>query len=175
MNHLALVANLLNRCPYFHGSLFLRLLLVAVDDAAACQIVRRKLYGYFVSRENTNKIFAHLAGNVRQHLMLVLQFHAKHGVWQRLDHRGHYLNGVLLGIAGVAFLFFIAKLLRHSLLFLPLTRTGPLHLWASSKSTDRLRSPPLCARNALTVCHPLFPPPTHDARAHPGFPHSPWT
>src|ERR1700730_13736609 len=116
MNHLALVANLLNRCPYFHGSLFLRLLLVAVDDAAACQIVRRKLYGYFVSRENTNKIFAHLAGNVRQHLMLIFQLHAKHGVRQRLDDRGHYFDGVLLGVAGVAFLFFVVKLLRHSLL-----------------------------------------------------------
>src|SRR6266851_2500735 len=99
-------------------------LLVAVDDAAARQIVRRKLHGYFVSRENTNKILAHLAGNVRQHLMLVFQLHAKHGVRQRLDHRGHYFNGVLLGIAGVAFLFLVAKLLRHSLLCCPLYWPG---------------------------------------------------
>src|SRR6267378_3276135 len=166
VNHLALIANLFNRCPYFHDP-SLCFLLVAVDDAAARQIVRRKLHGYFVSRENTNKIFAHLAGNVRQHSMLVFQLHAKHGVRQRLDHRGHYFNGVLLGIAGVAFLFFVAKLLRHSLLccwcsyrspktLLPhftsrrvgaqhaapqqtLTRTGRLHLWAASKSRGRLR------------------------------------
>src|SRR6266478_5688688 len=151
VNHLALVANLLYRCPYFHfASLFPAsatrayrklaslvlgrakarpyngVLLVAVDDAAARQIVRRKLHGYFVSRENTNKIFAHLAGNVRQHSMLVFQFHAKHGVGQRLDHRGHHFDGVLLGIAGVAFLFFVAKLLRHSLLFSSSHHDGPV-------------------------------------------------
>src|SRR5216684_5273270 len=124
VNHLALVAYLFYRCPYFHDP-SLCFLLVAVDDAAARQIVRRKLHGYFVSRENTNKIFAHLAGNVRQHSMLVFQFHAKHGVGQRLDHRGHHFDGVLLGIAGVAFLFFVAKLLRHSLLcLLPSPRIG---------------------------------------------------
>src|SRR5712692_2140388 len=144
MNHLALVANLFNRCPYFHDPLPLPsrdyspfdstadslkavpLLLVAVHDAAARQIVRRKLHGYFVSRENTNKIFAHLAGNMRQHLMLVFQLHAKHGVGQRLDDRGHHFDGVLLGVAGVAFLFFVAKLLRHSLLFSCTYQDGPV-------------------------------------------------
>src|ERR1700730_12950616 len=172
MNHLALVANLFYRCPYFHDPSSCKLL-IAVDDAAARQIVRRKLHGYFVSRENTNKIFAHLAGNVRQHLMLILQLHSKHGVRQRLNHRGHNFDGVLLGIAGVAFLFFIAKLLRHSLLFSSLTRTGPLHLSASSESRGRLRLPRRCARNAPRGCHPPFLPPTHRACALPDVPHSP--
>src|SRR6267143_6130230 len=119
VNHLALVAYLFYRCPYFHDP-SLCFLLVAVDDAAARQIVQRKLHGHFVSRENTNKILAHLAGYVRQHLMLVLQLDSKHGGGQRLDDRGHYFNGVLLGVAGVAFLFFIIKLLRHSLLCCPI-------------------------------------------------------
>src|SRR5208282_4762436 len=81
-------------------------LLVAVDDPATSQIVRRKLDRYFVSRQNPDEIFAHLAGNVRQHLMLVFELHAKHGIWQRLDHRGHYFYGVLFGISRVAFLLF---------------------------------------------------------------------
>src|ERR1700720_3066022 len=129
VNHLTFVANLFNRCPYFHDPSSCNLL-VAVDDAAARQIVRRKLHGYFVSRQNPNKILAHLPGNVRQHLMLVLQLHAKHSVGQRLDHRGHHFDGVLLGIPGVAFLFFVAKLLRHSLLFyrsLPNLKIGHYH------------------------------------------------
>src|SRR6266851_5044819 len=92
-------------------------LLVAVDDAAARQIVGRKFHRYFVSRQDPNKIFAHLAGNVRQHLMLVFQLHAKHGIGQRLDHRSHDFDGVLIGVAGVAFLFLVAELLRHSLLY----------------------------------------------------------
>src|SRR3984893_15267954 len=141
MNHLALVANLFYRCPYFHDPSSCKLL-IAVDDAAARQIVRRKLDGYFVSRENTNKIFAHLAGNVRQHLMLVFQLHSKHGVGQRLDDRGHDFDGVLLGIAGVAFLFFIAKLLRHSLLFSSAYQDGPFAVLATvcSKCAEGLPS-----------------------------------
>src|SRR5690349_8346301 len=93
-------------------------LLVAVDDAAARQIVRRKLDRDFVSRENANKIFAHLAGDVRQDLVLVLQLNAEHGVGQRLDDRGHDFNGVLLGISRVALVvfLFVFELLRHVLL-----------------------------------------------------------
>src|SRR5215472_14229167 len=93
-------------------------LLVAVDDAAARQIVWRKLDRDFVSRENANKIFAHLAGDVRQDLVLVLQLDTEHGVGQRFDDRGHDFNGVLFGISRVAFvaLLFILKLLRHILL-----------------------------------------------------------
>src|SRR6266436_4294945 len=58
--------------------------------------------------------------------MFVFQLHAEHGVWQRLDDRGHHFDGVLLGIAGVAFLFFVAKLLRHSLLFSSSHQDGPV-------------------------------------------------
>src|SRR5207237_8234073 len=99
-------------------------LLVAIDDAPARQIVRRKLDGDLVSRQNANKILAHLAGNVRQNLVLVLQLDAEHGVGQRLDDRGHHFNGVLLRISRVAFvaLLFVLEPLRHILLLL--TRAG---------------------------------------------------
>src|SRR5437773_4232816 len=44
--------------------------LVAVSDSASRQIIRRHLYTYTVADQNTNSVFAHLAGNRRQHHML---------------------------------------------------------------------------------------------------------
>src|SRR2546423_1729130 len=115
MNHLALVANLFYRRPYFHNPS--SCLFVTIHNTAARQIVWRKLHRHFISRQNADEILAHFAGNVRQHLMLVLQLHPKHGIRQRLNNRGHHFNGVLLGISGVAFLFSISlEPLRHNLL-----------------------------------------------------------
>src|SRR5215471_21802269 len=90
-------------------------LFIAVDDPPAGQVIRRKLHRNLVSRENTDEILAHLAGDMRQYLVLVLQLHAKHSVRQRLNHRGHHFNGILLGISGVAFLLFFKRLLGHML------------------------------------------------------------
>src|SRR6516225_4982680 len=74
-------------------------LLVAVNDPATRQIIRRKLDGYFVSRQNADEILAHLPGNVRQDLVLVFQFYAEHGVRKRLDHGCHDFNGILFRVS----------------------------------------------------------------------------
>src|SRR5713226_4189811 len=150
VDHLALVTNLFYRCPYFHAVALLgkpakwrgklaattaartsppsQLLLITVHNPAAGQIVRRELHGDFVSRQNADEILAHLAGKVCQNLELVFQLDAEHRVRQRLDHRCHDFNGVLLGISGVTFLLFLANGSRHSLpcLFNPVfpVRTG---------------------------------------------------
>src|SRR6266568_2842256 len=150
MDHLALVANLFHRCPYFHAALLLAPvpkcrnkigpLLISVHNPAARQIVRRELHRDFVSRQNADEILAHLAGNMSQNLVLVFQLNAKHGVRQRLDHRCHDFNGVLLRISRVAFLF-IVELLRHSLLFrslVPLPRR-PSHLFRPSQNPRPVR------------------------------------
>src|SRR5277367_3488929 len=93
-------------------------LLITIHYPAARKVIWRKLDGNLVSGKNADEILAHLAGNVRQNLMLVFQFDAKHGVGQRLKHRGHYFYGVFLGVAGVAFLLFLLFVpLRHKLLF----------------------------------------------------------
>src|SRR5882762_3257760 len=116
VNHLALVTNLFYRCPYFHNPYSsLAELLVTVHNPATRQIVRRKLHRDLVTSQNPNEILAHFAGNVRQDLVLVFQLNAEHRVGQRLNHRGHDFNGVLLGISGVAFLFFLANRSCHSL------------------------------------------------------------
>src|ERR1700686_1736911 len=91
MNHLTLVTNLFHASPNFHAFPPLlttktklnppqkrSALLVAVHDAAARQVVRRKLDGHFVPRENADEILGHLSGDVRQPLVLVLQLHAEH-------------------------------------------------------------------------------------------------
>src|SRR5215471_1889224 len=93
-------------------------LLVAVDNPPTSQVVRRKLHRDLVSRKNADEILSHFAGDMRQHLVLVLQLHAKHRVGQRFNDRGHDLNRVLFGIPRVAFLFVFKRLLRHMLLLL---------------------------------------------------------
>src|SRR6266849_4980604 len=104
-------------------------LLVPVNDPAARQIVRRKLDGHLVPGQDADEILAHLSGNVREHLMLVFQLHAEHGIRQRLNHRGHHLDGILFGIARVRFLLVVCWPLRHTLQ-IPPTRMGRRFLLA---------------------------------------------
>ena len=93
MDDLALVTNLLYRCPYFHNLLPL---FVAVNDPAPGQIVRTELNRHPVARENANEILPHASRNMSQNLMLVLQLDFEHRVWQRLYDGCHYLNRVFL-------------------------------------------------------------------------------
>src|SRR5215472_917320 len=92
------------------------ILFVPIYDAAAGEVVGGKLHRDLVSRQNPDEVLTHLAGNVRQNLVLVFQFHPEHRIRQRLDHRCHYFNGVLLGISGVALFVVFKRLLRHKLL-----------------------------------------------------------
>jgi hypothetical protein len=70
-------------------------LFISVHNSSAVQIVGRELDRDFVSGQNADKIFAHLAGNVRQHLVFAFRnLHLKHGVRQRFYDRRHYLNRV---------------------------------------------------------------------------------
>src|SRR5574337_937945 len=88
--------------------------LVAVDNAPARQVVGRKLHGDLVARQDAYEVLAHLTGDVREHLMLVLEFDAKHGIGERLDHRGHHFDGVLFGIPRFAFLLVRVVPLAHT-------------------------------------------------------------
>src|SRR3990170_6451593 len=122
VDDLALIANLFDRRAYLHlYSPFLRRLLVAIYDPAARQIVGRQLHRHPVSRQDADEILAHLSGDMRQHPVLVLQFHPKHGVGQRFNDRGHHFDGILLGTAGVGLLLLLWPRpgRTHSSLFLP--------------------------------------------------------
>src|ERR1700736_2645734 len=90
VDDLALITNLFYRCSYFHnGSYnlcepaarpFATFLFISIHDSAAIQIVGRKLNRHLVPRKNAYEILPHLTRNMRQHLVLVFQFHAEHGI-----------------------------------------------------------------------------------------------
>jgi hypothetical protein len=61
------------------------LVLVPVDDAASIEVVRRDLDAHAVSREHADAETAHLAGEVGEDGVAVLELHAEHRVGQRFD------------------------------------------------------------------------------------------
>ena len=68
-----------------------RFLFVPVRNSAAVEIVRRQFNEHAIAGQNSDEVLAHLAGDVRQHLVLVIfQLHSEHGVGQGLEHLGHY-------------------------------------------------------------------------------------
>jgi len=50
----------------------------APDDARLVQIVGRHFHLHAVAHGEADKLFSHLAGDGRQHLMLVVEFNSKH-------------------------------------------------------------------------------------------------
>src|SRR4051794_29986235 len=70
---------------------------VAVDDAGAGQVVRRQLAPHAVAREDADPEAAHLAGDVPQHLVVVVELHAEHRVGQGLDDLALELDLLFLG------------------------------------------------------------------------------
>src|SRR2546423_4425178 len=47
-------------------------LFIPVSYPAPIQVVRRQFNQHAITRKNSDEVFAHFAGNVRQHLVLVL-------------------------------------------------------------------------------------------------------
>src|SRR5580704_6731676 len=74
---------------------FLRLL-VAVDNAAAVEVVRAELNRDAVAGEDTDEVFAHTSGDVCKGLMLVLKLDLEHRIWQGLDDHRHHFNCIFL-------------------------------------------------------------------------------
>jgi hypothetical protein len=58
---------------------------VSVDDARAVEVVRRDLDPHPVPREDPDAEAAHLAGDVSEDCVTVVELHAEHGVRQCLD------------------------------------------------------------------------------------------
>src|SRR5947207_84862 len=82
---LALLAHLLDGRTYLHA--LLACLLVPVGDATPAQVVRSELDLHTVARQDPDVVHPHLPGDVREHLVPVLELDTEHGVRERLDHR----------------------------------------------------------------------------------------
>ena len=70
-------------------------LATAINDAALRQIVRRELNSNLITGENANVVFAHLAGDVRNHSMTVRELNSERGVRKRVDDTSFHLNCIL--------------------------------------------------------------------------------
>jgi len=79
--------------PWTLNPLFL---LVAIDDAAAVQVIRAELDGHAVAGKDADEVLAHAAGDVREDLVLILELDLEQRVGQGLDDRCHYFNRIFL-------------------------------------------------------------------------------
>src|SRR4051812_23620970 len=71
-------------------------LLVAVDDAAAGQVVGTELHDHAVLRQDADVVLAHLPRDVRENLVAVLELHPEHRVREGLDDPALDLDGAVL-------------------------------------------------------------------------------
>ena len=71
-------------------------LFVTVHDASTTEVVRTHLYRHFISRQNSDVILPHLAGDVRNDTVVVFEPYAKHRVRKRFFDRTVLLNYPLL-------------------------------------------------------------------------------
>src|SRR5271155_415979 len=65
-----------------------------ISDSAAGQIIRRQLDGHFVAGKYLDVVHAHLARDVREHLVSIVEGDAEHRVRQRFLHAALYFNGI---------------------------------------------------------------------------------
>src|SRR5699024_7902654 len=75
------------------GDRELSVLLVAVADPSAGEVVVRQLHDHAVLRQDADVVLPHLAADVGEDLMPVLELDAEHCVRQRLDHTALDLDG----------------------------------------------------------------------------------
>ena len=72
--------------------------LVAIGDAPTTEVVGRELDLHAVAREDPDVVHPHLPGDVREHLVPVLELDPEHGVGQRFDDRPFDQDRVVLGL-----------------------------------------------------------------------------
>src|SRR5207247_4696467 len=80
------------------------LLAVAVNDAAARQVVRRELDADAVAGRDADEVAPHAAGRVRDELVAVLELHLEHRVRVSLREGGVNYDSLLFLVAVVSLL-----------------------------------------------------------------------
>jgi hypothetical protein len=67
---------------------------MAEGNAATIEIVGGQLHSNHISLDDFNEKFSHLARNMRQHEVLILQAHPKERVREHLDHSACDFDGI---------------------------------------------------------------------------------
>ena len=66
----------------------------SIGDAALGEVIGRQLHSHLIAGQDSNIVFAHLSGNMRDHYMAIFQFHSEHGVGQGFDDAALYFDMV---------------------------------------------------------------------------------
>src|SRR5699024_3915660 len=66
--------------------------LIAVDDAATREIVRRELHHNFVLGKDPDVVLAHLAADVGEHFMTIGQLDLEHRIGKRFDYSAFHFD-----------------------------------------------------------------------------------
>src|SRR5215472_3954582 len=90
------------RCPFSP-----RNLLVPVHDPAAAQVVRAELDDHPVARQDPDVMHPHLAADVREDLVPIVELHPEERIGQRFHYRALDLDGAV----------FLGHVLRASLVW----------------------------------------------------------
>ena len=97
LNDLALLADLLYGWFNLHFIIpTLSLLLCTPGYTSFSQVVHRNLYGYSVSRQNSDIVHSQLSRYMSRHYMLVGKLYLEGGVWQCLNYRTLKFNNIIL-------------------------------------------------------------------------------
>jgi hypothetical protein len=74
-----------------------QILFIPISDASTIQIVRGQLNQHSITGKSSDEMLAHLAGDMRQHLVLVLaELNSKHWIRQRFEDSGHDFHRLFL-------------------------------------------------------------------------------
>lgn len=86
------------RYPFEHdlnaarGDVYISGLLVTVDDTTSGKVVGAQFHYYSVLRQDANVVLTHLARDVCENLVAVIQLNTEHRVGQSFNHRAFNLD-----------------------------------------------------------------------------------
>ena len=80
-NDSALLADLFDAGANLHGDV-LPVLLVAICDTTASEVVGSEFHLHLVARKNSDVMHPHFSGDVSQDLVAIFEFHSEHCIWE---------------------------------------------------------------------------------------------
>src|SRR5262245_56988265 len=128
-----------------------------VRDPAPGQIVGGQFYLHPVAGQDPDEVHPHLAGDMGQHPVAILQLHPEHRIGQGLDHRALDLDRIVLRLLWLP-IFHLATLAPHQAAS-RVSTSGPDSVTAtvSSKWAARLPSSVTAVQRSVSTRTPQCP------------------